>query len=85
MLDACEEGLEIYPQNLTLLYNKGTALLNLERYEEEIEAFDKVLAINPEDISALLEKSAALNTLRRFQEALDVLDQMLPRLLCNGV
>jgi len=44
-LNAYEQALQIDPQNSTLLYFKGSALYELKRYDEAIEACDQALKI----------------------------------------
>ena len=44
-LNAYEQGLQIAPQNSTMLYFKGSALYELKRYDEAIAACDQALKI----------------------------------------
>jgi len=44
-LNAYEQGLQIAPQNSTMLYFKGSALYELKRYDEAITACDQALKI----------------------------------------
>lgn len=44
-LNAYEQGLQITPQNSTMLYFKGSALYELKRYDEAIKACDQALKI----------------------------------------
>lgn len=44
-LNAYEQGLQIAPQNSTMLYFKGSALYELKRYDEAIIACDQALKI----------------------------------------
>jgi tetratricopeptide (TPR) repeat protein len=46
-------ALDINPNNVRALINKGFALANLGQYEEAIGYYDKALAINPIDDDAL--------------------------------
>ncbi len=39
--------LELYPDDLDALKNRGIVLIELERYEEAIECFDNVLVLDP--------------------------------------
>ena len=43
------QATDIYPEFAEAWYNKGDALMNLEKYLEAIRAFDKAIAINPDD------------------------------------
>ncbi|WP_189702660.1 toxin-antitoxin system YwqK family antitoxin [Subsaximicrobium wynnwilliamsii] len=46
-LDVYETGLELYPRNSKLWFNKGIALENLEQIEGAIDAYQKAIIYNP--------------------------------------
>jgi len=58
-IEYIDQALNISPDNIDILFFKGWAFLNLERYEEAIVYYDKVLAIDPNDIDALNDKGFA--------------------------
>lgn len=71
-----EEKVEYYTKVLEInlgyfgaWYNKGLALLILERYREAIECYDKALEIDPKDADAWHQKGLALDMLNRCGEA----------------
>jgi tetratricopeptide (TPR) repeat protein len=59
------------------LNNKGTALAILERYEEALEAFDKVIELEPNHIDAWNNKGAALHDLGKHEEAIKYFDKVI--------
>lgn len=65
-----DRALEINPNYLDALYNKGNALFSLGRYEEAIIWYDKSLIIEPDDRDILEAKHSAVYQLR-VQNALD--------------
>ena len=72
-----DKALEIKPQFMSLLGEKGEAFLYLERYEEALECFDKVLEINSHNSMRLIMKGEALAGLGRYEEALECYDKAL--------
>ena len=48
---------------------KGNALLDLGRFEEAIECYDKAIELEPRNTSFLLNKGVVLMELDRFDEA----------------
>ena len=73
------EPLQIDPNNVIALGNKGLALDKLGRYEEVIEEYDRILAIDPNDINALGNKGLDLDSLGRHEEAIELYDRVLSR------
>lgn len=57
-----DKALEIDPDNLTGLRNKGIVLVNLGKYEEAIKVIDRVLSLDPNDSEILLFKAIALES-----------------------
>lgn len=51
-LNAFAQAADIDPEFTEAWYNKGMALMNLQKYHEAIRAFDKVLKIHPHDDQA---------------------------------
>ena len=57
------------PEYSKTWYNKGIALLRLERYEEAIACFDEAIRLDPEYLLALYAKGNLLRKLGRDEEA----------------
>ena len=49
---------------------KGRALLDRERYQEAITAFDRAIQLQPDNYKALANRSIALYELKRYDEAI---------------
>jgi len=69
--------LEIEPQNVMALNNKGFALIELGKHEAAISHFDQVLEIEPQNVMALNNKGAAFMELERYEDAIIVMRQVL--------
>jgi tetratricopeptide (TPR) repeat protein len=54
-----------------LWFNKGYALIQLEKYEEAIECYDKAIKIEPNDALAWDTKGIALVNLGKNNEAIE--------------
>jgi tetratricopeptide (TPR) repeat protein len=72
-----DRSLEIDPDDLIGLRNKGIVLVNLNRYEEAINVIDELLENNPNDSRLLSRKGLSLEILGRHLEALEYLDRSL--------
>jgi tetratricopeptide (TPR) repeat protein len=59
----------------TYRYDKGIGLIEQIKYQEAIEAFDKVILRNPNYHKAYNNKGLALIRLGKYQEALDTCDK----------
>ena len=59
------------------LYQEAINLINLGKYQEAIELFDKILEIVPEHENSLNNKGAALLKLEKFEEAIEFFDDIL--------
>jgi tetratricopeptide (TPR) repeat protein len=53
-LDRCNQAVELNPRSVPAHYNRGSALANLDRPEEALEAFERVLAIDELSQEAML-------------------------------
>ena len=62
---------------VSALYNKGTSLAKLGKYEEAIVYFDKALEINPDNVEALNNTGVALAKLGKYKEAIECYDKAL--------
>jgi len=59
------------------LINKGIALIELGKYQEALEVFDKALEIDPRNGCALGNKGVVLINFNRYREALVIFDEIL--------
>ena len=62
--------LELDPNQLAALSNKGGVLIELEKYEEAIEYLDRALEINPNHVQTLNNKGIALFRLGSYEDSL---------------
>ena len=69
--------LEVQPNNVPILLNKGSVLIALDRSDESITYFDRLLKIEPNNIKGLTSKAAALANIGETQSALDLYDRIL--------
>ena len=69
--------LEVQPNNVPILLNKGSVLIALDRSNESITYFDRLLKIEPNNIKGLTSKAAALANIGETQSALDLYDKIL--------
>ena len=69
--------LEVQPNNVPILLNKGSVLIALDRSDESITYFDRLLKIEPDNIKGLTSKAAALANIGETQSALDLYDRIL--------
>ena len=60
-----DKALEIKPDFVDALYNKGLALYDLGKPEEAIKWYDKALEIKPDFVDALYNKGLALDSLKK--------------------
>ena len=73
----CDAALTIKPDKHEALYNKGVALLALDRKKEAIAAYDASLALNLDKYEALYNKGLVLANLGRYEEAITAYDASL--------
>jgi len=64
--------LELDPNQLAALSNKGGVLIELEKYEEAIEYLDRALEINPNHVQTLNNKGIALFRLGSYENSLSI-------------
>ena len=64
--------LELDPNQLAALSNKGGVLIELEKYEEAIEYLDRALEINPNHVQTLNNKGIALFRLGSYEDSLSI-------------
>lgn len=70
-LKLCDKHLILYPYDFFSYQLKGTALVQLGKYEEAVTFYDLSLQIQPINFIALLKKSQALTLLRRYDESIE--------------
>ena len=73
----CDEALKIEPNDYKAWDNKGSALINLERYKEAVATFEKALEIKPDFHEAWHNKGIALGILERDEEAVAAYEKAL--------
>ena len=69
--------LEVQPNNVPILLNKGSVLIALDRSNESITYFDRLLKNEPNNSKGLASKAAALANMGETQSALDLYDKIL--------
>ena len=69
--------LEINPNDVNALLNKGSIFIELDKFDESIKHYDKILEINPNDVNALASKGIALSHLHKYSEAIIAIDKAL--------
>ena len=72
-----DKALEIDPDDLTGLRNKGIVLVNLGKYEEAIKVTDDLLEKYPNNSRLLSRKGLSLEILGKHSEALECLEKAL--------
>ncbi len=72
-----DNTLELNPNNIHALTNKGSALVSLGNYQEAISYYDRALEINLQYVVALNNKGNALVSLGNYQEAISYYDKAL--------
>ncbi len=75
---ACyDRALEIKPDYVEALNNRGNLLLALKRFDDALASYDKALALKPDHVRALYNRGNALLALGRPAAALENYDQAL--------
>lgn len=74
-----DEALDIEPNNLEALYNKGRALISLSRYPESLDCCQKVAAIDPDYPDVFTMMGNCLNLLSRYGGAIGAYNQAVKR------
>ena len=65
------------PDSDEIYNNECLTLINLNRFDEAIECYDKALKINPNNVKAWNNKAFALHNLNRLEEAIECYDEAL--------
>ena len=64
-------------QSTNIWFHKGSELMNSEKYDEAIKAYDVAIEINPHDSKAWYYKGVALSELGMPDEALKAYDKVI--------
>jgi tetratricopeptide (TPR) repeat protein len=79
-VDTADQGLSLYPHDVSLWNNKGYALFRLRQYNDAVHAYDQALGIE-KDTTKLSKywtnKGEALFSAGKYQEAADAFDKGL--------
>jgi tetratricopeptide (TPR) repeat protein len=65
------------PNHINALYNKGSALYSLGKYNESIQYFNKVLTMDPNNLDALVGKGSVLYESRQYTDAIKYYNKVL--------
>lgn len=76
-LDLCTQATELNPRSISAHYARGSALLQLDRNEEALEAYRKVLEIDPIHSDALKAAGIVASKLGRRDVSQQYFDQYL--------
>ncbi len=76
-LSVAERMTELAPENATAWFNKGSALAELNRHADALDAFDRVLKLDPANVQAIHDIGVAYSKLGRFEAALKSLEDLL--------
>ena len=74
-LTSYDKAIEIKPDSYEAWNNKGTTLLQLERYEEALTSFDKALEITKDNANVWNSRGLCLSFLKRYEDAIDNLSK----------
>ncbi len=76
-LSTYDRALAINPNDQTVLFNRGYALLQLGRFAEALSSYDRHLSIHPSDAEALNNRGNVLRGLNRHEDAIKDYDRSL--------
>ena len=71
VLDTCNKIIELTPNDVSTLYNRGSLLLNKQEYNKAIKDFTTCIEINKKDSNALNNRGLAYEKLNQNEKALD--------------
>ena len=71
------KAVEINPEDVTAHGNLGNMYFNEERYEDAIEAYQKVIQINPEETAAYNNLGNAYSERERYEEAIETYEKAI--------
>ncbi len=76
-VDSWEKAVSLKPDYHQVWYNRGKALVRLDRWEEAVASHDKALEFKSDDYLAWNNRAEALGKLGRWQEAIASCDKAL--------
>ncbi|GBB90643.1 hypothetical protein RclHR1_17670002 [Rhizophagus clarus] len=79
-IDEYSKGIELEPQNITLLANRAEAFLRLSQFRNALGDAEIILKYEPNHIKAAFRKGKALCDLKRYHEAIITLQDLHQRL-----
>lgn len=69
--------LDVNPQHLSSLNNKGYALSKLKDFDNAMRCYDAALVISPDDLSVLVNKISSFRKQGNFDDALSICNDIL--------
>ena len=78
-LDLCDKVLEKHPDNTEALFNRGLALVQMERFDEAYAAFSSVALNDPSDLRAVHQMAFCLFRSGMSHSALSCMDYVSER------
>jgi tetratricopeptide (TPR) repeat protein len=76
-LNACEQALQLKPDDWTAHYNKGLILDDLQRYQEALNAYTSAVQLNPNATDAYNNQGIILRKLGRHLNALTAYERAI--------
>jgi tetratricopeptide (TPR) repeat protein len=83
-IDEYSNGLELEPQNVTLLSNRAEAFLRLCQFHNALKDVEIALKYDPNNLKAAYRKGKALCGLKHYKEATDTLQDLCQRIKGNN-
>lgn len=72
-----DRALELAPQHVAALANRGTTLARLNRFAEAVASYDRAAVIDPANIDVHYKRASTLRALNRFDEAIAAYSRIL--------
>ena len=76
-MDYYNKSIEMKPQSVGALHNKGEDFISLGKYEEAIKCYDKAIELDPKSNLSWDGKGTALYGLGKYDEAIRCLDKAI--------
>ncbi|HVI47652.1 MAG TPA: tetratricopeptide repeat protein [Chitinophaga sp.] len=76
-LQYADEGLELAPEDTTLLMNKGSLLLLQQQYDAALACYDKAMSIEPDNAYVYLNRGILFCNIDRIPEAIGSFEKLL--------
>ena len=84
-LEYYDMALDIEPDNLNVMVDKGVTLQNLGRFNEALQMYEKALSIEAENLDALINKGSVLHILKKYSKAIFCYDAVLDHYKRNAM